>query len=99
MSALHDLTVAQLAAQLRSKEVSAVELAQHFLKRMAAHESLGAFLATDEAVTLAQADGTAWMAFYCSTMLAIASMTVCNRRPQSESSSRSIRSRIAYSMS
>ncbi|RYX94540.1 MAG: Asp-tRNA(Asn)/Glu-tRNA(Gln) amidotransferase subunit GatA [Comamonadaceae bacterium] len=55
MSALHDMTVAQLSASLRAKEVSAVEAAQHFLKRMAAHESLGAFLATDDALTLAQA--------------------------------------------
>jgi len=55
MSALHDLSVAQLATQLRAKDVSAVEAAQHFLKRMASHESLGAFLSTNEEVTLAQA--------------------------------------------
>jgi aspartyl-tRNA(Asn)/glutamyl-tRNA(Gln) amidotransferase subunit A len=55
MSALHDLTVAQLAKQLRSKEVSAVEAAQHFLARGAKHEALGAYLHIDEAVTLAQA--------------------------------------------
>jgi aspartyl-tRNA(Asn)/glutamyl-tRNA(Gln) amidotransferase subunit A len=54
-SALHDLTVAQLAAKLRAREVSAVETAQHFLARAASHESLGAWLAIDEAVTLAQA--------------------------------------------
>jgi aspartyl-tRNA(Asn)/glutamyl-tRNA(Gln) amidotransferase subunit A len=54
-SALHDLTVAQLAAKLRAREVSAVEAAQHFLARAASHESLGAWLAIDEAVTLAQA--------------------------------------------
>jgi aspartyl-tRNA(Asn)/glutamyl-tRNA(Gln) amidotransferase subunit A len=53
--ALHDLTVAQLAKQLRSKEVSAVEVAQHFLARAAKHEALGAYLHIDEAVTLAQA--------------------------------------------
>ncbi len=52
---LHDLTVAQLAQQLRERKVSAVEAARHFLDRMKAHESLGAFLATDEDVTLAQA--------------------------------------------
>jgi aspartyl-tRNA(Asn)/glutamyl-tRNA(Gln) amidotransferase subunit A len=52
---LHNLTVAQLAAKLKAKNVSAVETAQHFLGRMKAAESLGAFLATDEAVTLAQA--------------------------------------------
>jgi aspartyl-tRNA(Asn)/glutamyl-tRNA(Gln) amidotransferase subunit A len=55
MSDVHDLTAAQLSARLQAREVSAVEVAQHFLKRMSAHESLGAFLATDEDVTLAQA--------------------------------------------
>ena len=55
MSALHDLTVAQLARTLRSKEVSAVEVARHFLDRGALHEALGAYLAIDEDVTLAQA--------------------------------------------
>ena len=55
MSGLHDLTVAELAAKLRAKDVSAVEVARHFLARGAAHEALGAYLATDEAVTLAQA--------------------------------------------
>ncbi|MEO6972297.1 MAG: Asp-tRNA(Asn)/Glu-tRNA(Gln) amidotransferase subunit GatA [Rhodoferax sp.] len=55
MSELHDLTAAQLAAKLRAKEVSAVEVAQHFLARGARHEALGAYLATSEEVTLAQA--------------------------------------------
>jgi aspartyl-tRNA(Asn)/glutamyl-tRNA(Gln) amidotransferase subunit A len=55
MAKLHELTVAQLAAKLKAKEVSATEAARHFLSRMAAHEGLGAFLATDEAVTLAAA--------------------------------------------
>jgi aspartyl-tRNA(Asn)/glutamyl-tRNA(Gln) amidotransferase subunit A len=55
MSALHDLTVAQLAKQLRSKEVSAAEVAKHFLARGAKHDALGAYLHVDEAVTLAQA--------------------------------------------
>jgi aspartyl-tRNA(Asn)/glutamyl-tRNA(Gln) amidotransferase subunit A len=55
MSQLHDLGVAQLAAKLKSKEVSAVEAAQHFLARGKAHGALGAYLATDESVTLAQA--------------------------------------------
>ena len=55
MSGLHDLTVAQLAGQLRRKQVSAVELAQHFLARSARHESLGAYLHVDAEVTLAQA--------------------------------------------
>ncbi|MCY7318602.1 MAG: Asp-tRNA(Asn)/Glu-tRNA(Gln) amidotransferase subunit GatA, partial [Ramlibacter sp.] len=52
---LHHLTVAELAAKLRSREVSSVEVARHFLDRGAAHASLGAFLATDPDVTLAQA--------------------------------------------
>lgn len=55
MSALHELTVAQLAAKLKAKEVSAEEAARHFLQRAAAHESLGVYLARDEGVTLAQA--------------------------------------------
>ena len=52
MSALHDLTVAQLAARLQARQVSAQELARHFLARP---DTLGAYLAQDEAVTLAQA--------------------------------------------
>jgi aspartyl-tRNA(Asn)/glutamyl-tRNA(Gln) amidotransferase subunit A len=52
---LHDLTVAELAGQLRAREVSAVEAAQHFLARAASHASLGAYLAMDDEVTLAQA--------------------------------------------
>ena len=52
---LHDLTVAQLAAKLRTKEVSAVETAQHFLARAKSHASLCTFVAIDEEVTLRQA--------------------------------------------
>ena len=52
---MHDLTVAELAGQLRARKVSAVEAAQHFLARAASHASLGAYLAMDEDVTLAQA--------------------------------------------
>ncbi|MES2423453.1 MAG: Asp-tRNA(Asn)/Glu-tRNA(Gln) amidotransferase subunit GatA [Pseudomonadota bacterium] len=52
---LHDLSVVQLATQLRSKKVSAVEAAQHFLRRAQAQASLGAFLATNADATLAQA--------------------------------------------
>jgi aspartyl-tRNA(Asn)/glutamyl-tRNA(Gln) amidotransferase subunit A len=52
---VHDLTIAELAAKLRKRELSAVEAARHFLARGAAHEALGAYLATDEEVTLAQA--------------------------------------------
>jgi aspartyl-tRNA(Asn)/glutamyl-tRNA(Gln) amidotransferase subunit A len=52
---LHDLGVAELAALLRQREVSAVEVATHFLDRIDAHADLGAFLATDREVSLAQA--------------------------------------------
>ena len=55
MSALHDLTVAQLAAKLKSRELSAVEAAQHFLARAKAHTPLGAYLAMNDDATLAQA--------------------------------------------
>ncbi|HEY3047187.1 MAG TPA: Asp-tRNA(Asn)/Glu-tRNA(Gln) amidotransferase subunit GatA [Polaromonas sp.] len=52
---LHDLGVAQLAAKLAAREVSSVEVAQHFLARIQQQDSLGAFLATDAEVSLAQA--------------------------------------------
>jgi len=52
---LHDLTLAELAAQLRARSVSSVEVAQHFLKRGQTHADLGAFLDTNAEVTLAQA--------------------------------------------
>ncbi|MDR2991100.1 MAG: Asp-tRNA(Asn)/Glu-tRNA(Gln) amidotransferase subunit GatA [Burkholderiaceae bacterium] len=55
MSQLHELPVAQLSAKLRAREVSAEEAARHYLARIATHADLGAFLATDDAVTLAQA--------------------------------------------
>ena len=56
--ALHDideLGVGALAQRLRARQVSAVELAQHFLSRCEAHASLGAFVAMDPQATLAQA--------------------------------------------
>jgi aspartyl-tRNA(Asn)/glutamyl-tRNA(Gln) amidotransferase subunit A len=55
MSALHDLSVAELGRKLKAREVSAVELARHFLARGREHAALGAYLSTDEDVTLAQA--------------------------------------------
>ncbi len=55
MSQLHDFTVAELAGRLKNRQVSAVEAARHFLGRGKAHESLGAYLAYDEDVTLSQA--------------------------------------------
>jgi aspartyl-tRNA(Asn)/glutamyl-tRNA(Gln) amidotransferase subunit A len=54
-TAVHDWSVAQLAQALRDRELSAVEAARHFLARAGAQAGLGAFLATDEQVTLAQA--------------------------------------------
>jgi aspartyl-tRNA(Asn)/glutamyl-tRNA(Gln) amidotransferase subunit A len=53
--ALHDLDVTQLAGALRRREVSAVDVARHFLARIEAQAGLGAFLATDPEATLAQA--------------------------------------------
>lgn len=52
---LHDLTVTELAHQLRERQVSAVEAARHFLARLEAHRDIGAFLDLSEEVTLAQA--------------------------------------------
>ena len=52
---LHQLGVAELAAALAARKVSAVETAQHFLGRIGQHAELGAFVALDEAATLAQA--------------------------------------------
>ena len=54
-TALHDLGVAQLAAELRARRVSAVEAAQHFLARAASHQHLGAYVSVNEEATLAQA--------------------------------------------
>ena len=55
MSELHQLSLTDLARQLREKQVSAVETARHFLGRMTAHQDLAAFVAVDENATLAQA--------------------------------------------
>jgi aspartyl-tRNA(Asn)/glutamyl-tRNA(Gln) amidotransferase subunit A len=55
MAALHEMTVAQLAAELRGGKVSATEAARHFLARGKKHEALGAYLVVDEEVTLSQA--------------------------------------------
>jgi len=54
---LHHLSAAALLALLRQRQCSAVEAAQHFLARArsAALQKLGAYLAIDEEVTLAQA--------------------------------------------
>ena len=56
MSALwHERSVAQLAAHLAAREVSSVELAQHFLTRIRGESDLNAFLAVNEEASLAQA--------------------------------------------
>ena len=55
MTELHDLSVAQLAAKLRARDISATETAQHFLARAKAHASFCTFVAIDEEVTLRQA--------------------------------------------
>ena len=52
---LHDLSVSALAEQLRTRQVSAVETAQHFLTRAKALQNLGAYVALNEDATLAQA--------------------------------------------
>jgi aspartyl-tRNA(Asn)/glutamyl-tRNA(Gln) amidotransferase subunit A len=52
---LHDMSVAQLGRALQSGAVSSLELTQHLLTRVAAFEHLGAFLARDPALSLAQA--------------------------------------------
>ena len=52
--ALHDKSVIELVGALKQKQVSAVELAQHFLARAKA-DTTGSFLALNEEATLAQA--------------------------------------------
>ena len=52
---LHDSTVHELSLALKARQVSAVELATHFLDRNQAYTKLGAYVAVNESVTLAQA--------------------------------------------
>lgn len=52
---LHDFTVAQLAAHLQQKKLSATEVSQHFLQRAQAHADLGCYLHLDPETSLAQA--------------------------------------------
>ena len=52
--ALHNQSLSELSTALRAKQVSAVELAQHFLARAKA-DTTGSFLALNEDATLAQA--------------------------------------------
>ncbi len=53
-NALHDKSVIELVDALKQKQVSAVEVAQHFLARAKA-DTTGSFLALNEEATLAQA--------------------------------------------
>jgi len=53
--ALHQLPLAALAKRLAARDVSAVELARHFLARIERHRALNAFLDVRPEVTLAQA--------------------------------------------
>ena len=53
-AALHELSVAQLAAGLKARAFSALEVAQHFVGR-AQHDRTGSFLALNPEATLAQA--------------------------------------------
>jgi aspartyl-tRNA(Asn)/glutamyl-tRNA(Gln) amidotransferase subunit A len=52
---LNNASVVDLATRLKARELSAVEAAQHFLARIDAHQSLGAFVAVDTDATLTQA--------------------------------------------
>ncbi|MBC7779405.1 MAG: Asp-tRNA(Asn)/Glu-tRNA(Gln) amidotransferase GatCAB subunit A, partial [Proteobacteria bacterium] len=52
---MHHDSLAVLAQRLAARECSAVELAQHYLDRIARHEGLNAFLDVRPDVTLAQA--------------------------------------------
>jgi aspartyl-tRNA(Asn)/glutamyl-tRNA(Gln) amidotransferase subunit A len=52
---MHDATLAALAAKLRAKEVSSVEVTKCFLDRIAAAAALNAFITVDEEKSLAQA--------------------------------------------
>ncbi|NMM14717.1 MAG: Asp-tRNA(Asn)/Glu-tRNA(Gln) amidotransferase subunit GatA [Rhodoferax sp.] len=77
-SALHDLTVAQLAIQLRERKISAVETAQYFLARAQANATLGAFLDLNEEATLAQAR-TADLALAAGTASALQGVPVAHK--------------------
>jgi aspartyl-tRNA(Asn)/glutamyl-tRNA(Gln) amidotransferase subunit A len=55
MSQIHFQPLQNLRRMLLKKELSAPELAQHFLDRMKANAHLGAFLATDSDATMRQA--------------------------------------------
>ena len=52
---IHEMGVAELAAAIADKKTSSVEAAQHLLARAKQHANLGAYLAFNEDLTLAQA--------------------------------------------
>jgi len=52
---MHNLTLSELAAGLRSKEFSSVELTQAFLNRVRQHQDLNAFITVSEEGALQQA--------------------------------------------
>ncbi|MGB4061706.1 MAG: Asp-tRNA(Asn)/Glu-tRNA(Gln) amidotransferase subunit GatA [Burkholderiaceae bacterium] len=52
---LHQLGVAELAAQLAARDVSSVEVTQHLLARARQHSALGAYLAFNDGAALTQA--------------------------------------------
>jgi aspartyl-tRNA(Asn)/glutamyl-tRNA(Gln) amidotransferase subunit A len=52
---MHDKSLTELRAALAAKQVSAVELAELYLKRIAANQSLNAFVHVDAQLTLEQA--------------------------------------------
>ncbi|HVE10875.1 MAG TPA: amidase family protein, partial [Paraburkholderia sp.] len=52
---MHDKSLTELRAALAAKQVSAVELAELYLKRIAANQSLNAFVHVDPQLTLDQA--------------------------------------------
>jgi len=54
MSEIHHLSVAELSLALRNKELGAVEVATHFLKRVES-DKLGSFLSHNPEITLKQA--------------------------------------------
>jgi len=52
---MHTKTLTELSTLLHSKQISATELAQHYLNRIRALSDLNAFIHVDSALTLAQA--------------------------------------------
>src|ERR1700689_351955 len=56
MSALHDMSVAELSAALRARQLSSVEVTQAFLERVTRHQAdLNAFISITAEAALAEA--------------------------------------------